>query len=213
MSATIFTKADAEKANLPIIEGRKGLQAVKDVVVAIQAARRSGTASAKTKRYVNLSGSKPWRQKGTGRARAGYASSVVWTGGGVVHGPHPRDYSKGVNKKTRRLAFTKALSERILGGDVFITPDFSITTGKTKDFVAKIATFSGDEDRVLVISTTFDDQTILAGRNVKPTLLMSSQEVNTEHLLRYKKIILTQDAVASLVGRTITPRAEEVESN
>jgi len=213
MSATIFTKADAEKANLPIIEGYKGRQAVKDVVVAMQAARRSGTASAKTKRHVNLTGAKPWRQKGTGRARAGYASSVVWTGGGVVHGPHPRDYDKVVTKKTRKLAFTKALSERILGGDVFITPEFSVTSGKTKDFVAKVSSYYAEDDRILIIAAAFDDKTLLAGRNVKPTLLMNTKEVNTEHLLRYKKIIVTQDAIASLVERTVTPRAEEVESN
>lgn len=212
MSAKIFTKADAEQANLPIIEGTKGLQAVHNVVVAMAAARRSGTASAKTKRYVNLSGAKPWRQKGTGRARAGYASSVVWTGGGVVHGPHPRDYDKGVNKKVRKLAFTKALSERILGGDVLITPDFTVPSAKTKDFVAKVASFTEAEDRVLVIAGSFDDKTILAGRNVKPTLMMNAKEVNTEHLLRYRKIIVTQDALAALAERTITPKAE-VESN
>ena len=92
MSATVLTAADAEKAKIELItDEAKGLQAVHDVVVAIQAARRSGTACAKTKADVNLSGRKPWRQKGTGRARAGYFSSPVWVGGGVAHGPLPRD--------------------------------------------------------------------------------------------------------------------------
>src|SRR5438046_7569768 len=84
----------------------------------MRAARRSGTASVKTKATVDMSGAKPWRQKGTGRARAGYASSPIWRGGGVVFGPHPRDYSKKVSKSVRRLALQKALSERIKEGEV-----------------------------------------------------------------------------------------------
>ena len=202
MSATVFTKADAEKAKLPILEGNKGKQAVHDVVIAMRANRRSGTACTKTKREVAFTGAKPWRQKGTGRARAGYASSPVWDGGGVAHGPKPRDYSKNINKKVRKLAFTKALSERILEGDVLVTADFSIPSAKTKDFVAKVASFTDAEDRVLVISKSFDEKTLLAGRNVKPTLLMNAREVNTEHLLRFKKIVITQDSLAELVERT-----------
>src|SRR5438105_13435545 len=84
----------------------------------MRAARRSGSANTKSKADVNLSGAKPWRQKGTGRARAGYKSSPIWRGGGVVFGPKPRDYSKKVSKSARRLAFQKALSERINAGDV-----------------------------------------------------------------------------------------------
>jgi large subunit ribosomal protein L4 len=205
MSAKVLTKADAEAAKLPIIEGDKGKQAVHDVVVAIQAARRMGTACTKTKREVNLTGAKPWRQKGTGRARAGYASSVVWDGGGVVFGPKPRDYSKNVNKKVRKLAFTKALSERVLAGDVFVAPDFSVPSAKTKDFVAAVTSIYGDDDRVLVIGKGFDEKTLLAGRNVKPTLLASSREVNVEQLLRFKKIIVTEAALADLAERTAAP--------
>ena len=123
MSATVLTIADAKKANISIIENGRGTQAVHDVVVALRANRRSGTASTKTKAEVRGSGKKPWRQKGTGRARAGYASSPVWTGGGVVFGPKPRDYSKKVSKRVRKLAFLKALSARILGGDVLVTDE------------------------------------------------------------------------------------------
>src|SRR6476660_4732554 len=98
MSATILTVAAAKQANLDVIENGKYTQAVHDLVGAIRAARRSGTANTKSKADVNLSGAKPWRQKGTGRARAGYKSSVIWRGGGVVFGPKPRDYSKKVSK-------------------------------------------------------------------------------------------------------------------
>src|SRR5213083_1405631 len=105
MSAKVLTVEDAKAANLELIENGKGTQAVHDVVVALRAARRTGSASTKTKATVSGSGAKPWRQKGTGRARAGYKSSPVWVGGGVVFGPHPRDYSKKTSKTVRRLAF------------------------------------------------------------------------------------------------------------
>ena len=118
MSAKVLTKAGAKEAKIDLIEDGRGTQAVHDAIVAMRAARRSGSASTKTKAEVDLSGAKPWRQKGTGRARAGYKSSPIWRGGGVVFGPKPRDYSKKVGKSVRQLAFRKALSERINAGDV-----------------------------------------------------------------------------------------------
>ncbi|PYJ51802.1 MAG: 50S ribosomal protein L4, partial [Verrucomicrobia bacterium] len=98
MSANVLTKAAAKEAKIEIIEDGRGTQVVHDTVVAMRAARRSGSANTKTKAEVNLSGAKPWRQKGTGRARAGYKSSPIWRGGGVVFGPKPRDYSKKISK-------------------------------------------------------------------------------------------------------------------
>src|SRR3712207_4413707 len=100
MAAQVLTADAARNANIALIEGGRGTQAVHDVVVAMRAARRSGSANTKTKAEVNLSGAKPWRQKGTGRARAGYKSSPIWRGGGVVFGPKPRDYSKKVDRKS-----------------------------------------------------------------------------------------------------------------
>src|SRR6188474_2426482 len=142
MSAKVLTKAGAKEAKIDLIEDGRGTQAVHDAVVAMRAARRSGSANTKTKAEVNLSGAKPWRQKGTGRARAGYKSSPVWVGGGVVFGPHPRDYSKNVSKKVKRIALRKALSARILMGDVFIVPSFSVASPKTKDFISQLAGIS-----------------------------------------------------------------------
>src|SRR5207244_11586422 len=108
----------AKEAKIEMIEGGRGTQAVHDAVVAMRAARRSGTANTKTKAEVDLSGAKPWRQKGTGRARAGYKSSPLWRGGGVVFGPKPRDYSKNISKSVRQLALRKARRERIQAADV-----------------------------------------------------------------------------------------------
>src|ERR1700749_81609 len=121
-----------------LIENGKGTQAVHDTVVAYNAAQRSGTASTKTVGEVQGTNKKPWKQKGTGRARAGSFRSPLWAGGGVVFGPNPRDFSKKVSKKTRALAFRKALSERLKAGDVIIVDDLKLSSSKTKDFVSVI---------------------------------------------------------------------------
>lgn len=201
MSATVLTIEAAKAANIDVIENGRGTQAVHDVVVALRANRRSGTACTKTKGEVALSGAKPWRQKGTGRARAGYKSSPVWVGGGVVFGPKPRDYSKKVTKSVRRLALRKALSSRIVGGDVLVVDSFAIANPKTKEFVAWVKENVGVE-KALIISTGFDENTFKAARNVQPTRLITSAEVNTEHLLAFKKIVITKDALAQLAERT-----------
>jgi large subunit ribosomal protein L4 len=201
MSAQILTIEAAKKANLTVVETGHGTQAVHDVIVAMRAARRSGTASTKTKAEVALSGAKPWRQKGTGRARAGYKSSPVWVGGGVVFGPKPRDYSKKVGKSVRRLAFSKALSSKIIAGDVLVVEGFAVTEPKTKKFVAALQAVT-PEPKVLIIGAGFDENTKLAARNVQPALLMTASEVNTEQLLNYKKIIVTRAAVEQLAART-----------
>src|SRR2546425_133239 len=163
MSAKVLTVEDAKAAKFELIENGRGTQAVHDAVVAMRAARRTGSASTKTKATVNLSGSKPWRQKGTGRARAGYASSPVWVGGGVVFGPHPRDYSKKISKTTKRLAFRKAISSRILAGDVLTVDGFQVKEPKTKQFLALVKSATPAE-KVLIVSDKFDENTYKAAR-------------------------------------------------
>src|SRR3954466_8884482 len=138
MSAKALSKAAAKDAGIELIEDGRGTQAVHETVVAMRAARRSGTANTKTKAEVDLSGAKPWRQKGTGRARAGYKSSPLWRGGGVVFGPKPRDYSKKISKTVRRLAFRKALSERINAGDVLTIDKIAMSEIKTKSFLSML---------------------------------------------------------------------------
>src|SRR6476620_5992330 len=128
---------DAGELNLGFepVEAEKGSQAVHDVVVAYMAAQRSGTACTKTMGDVAGSGKKPWRQKGTGRARAGSFASPLWRGGGVVHGPKPRDFSKTISRKTKQLALRKALSERLRAGDVVLVNDLKLDSPRTKDFI------------------------------------------------------------------------------
>ncbi|HKI70197.1 MAG TPA: 50S ribosomal protein L4, partial [Verrucomicrobiae bacterium] len=123
------------EVKFPLVENGKGTQAVHDAVVAYQAARRSGTACTKNVGEVSGSNKKPWRQKGTGRARAGSFQSPLWVGGGVVFGPKPRDFAKKVNAKTKQLALRKALSERLKAGDVLVVDDIKLDSAKTKSFV------------------------------------------------------------------------------
>src|ERR1700758_3806354 len=158
MAAKVLTVEAAKAAKIEVIENGKYSQVVHDTVTALRANRRSGTASVKTQATVHASGAKPWRQKGTGRARAGYKASPVWVGGGVVFGPHPRDYSKKVSKTVKKIALRKSLSERIKSGDVIVVDTFSVKNPKTKEFVAALKAIT-EEPKTLIISAVFDDNT------------------------------------------------------
>src|SRR5438094_6750342 len=197
MSAKVLTATAAKEGKIELIEGGRGTQALHDVVVAMRAARRSGSANTKSKADVNFSGAKPWRQKGTGRARAGYKSSPLWRGGGVVFGPKPRDYSKKVSKNVRRLAFQKALSERIGAGDVLTIDKFAVTEIKTKSFVSMVKKAT-DAPKVLLISDAFDENTYKSARNIKSVRLATASDVNTEQLLAFHKILITPKALEKL---------------
>src|ERR1039457_5860267 len=132
MKISIKNTAGKDQGELEVkfamIENGKGTQAVHDAVTAYRAAQRSGTACTKNVGEVSGTNKKPWRQKGTGRARAGSFQSPLWVGGGVVFGPRPRDFSKKISKKTKALALRKALSERLKLGDVVIVDDFKLTS-------------------------------------------------------------------------------------
>lgn len=199
--AKTFTISDAQKAQITTIEDDRGGQAVHDMIVAMRANRRQGSAHTKTRGEVSATGKKPFRQKGTGRARQGGNAAPIHRGGGVVFGPrNTKDYSKTVQRKVRRLAFAKALTERIKAEDVLSLDEFAIGDGKTKSFVKAVGEIT-DAKKVMIVGD-FDDSTFLAGRNVQKTLLMSANEVNAEHLLYYDKIVLTDGALETLANRT-----------
>ncbi|MEQ1860539.1 MAG: 50S ribosomal protein L4 [Chthoniobacteraceae bacterium] len=201
MATTILTIDAAKAANIEIVqEEDKYNQAVHDVVVALHAGRRSGSANTKTRGEVSGSNAKPWRQKGTGRARAGEKRSPIWRGGGVVFGPKPRDYSKKVNRKVTKVALRKAFSERVLNGDVLMIDGFSVPEGKTKEFIAVLDKVS-TERKTLVLAVGFDEPTLRSARNVRGPRLKRAIDANTEDLLRFKKILITDDALAQLAKR------------
>jgi large subunit ribosomal protein L4 len=174
----------------PLVEDGKGTQAVHDVVVAHQAAQRMGTACTKTMGEVAGSGKKPWRQKGTGRARAGSFASPLWRGGGVVFGPKPRDFGKKVSRNTKHLALRKALSERLRAGDVVVVDDLKLASGKTKDFVKVLGALqlSGT---ALIVAQGVDKNLTMASRNVSHVALTTSESLNTYDVLRPDKLVFT----------------------
>ncbi|MBM3832364.1 MAG: 50S ribosomal protein L4 [Verrucomicrobia bacterium] len=184
----------------PIIEDGRGTQAVHDVVVAYQAAQRSGTACTKTMGEVAGSGKKPWRQKGTGRARAGSFASPLWRGGGVVFGPKPRDHGKKVSKSTKQLAFRKALSERLKAGDVFVLDDLKLSSPKTKEFLRVLSALQ-ITGTTLVVAPSVDQNLILASRNVPNVELTTSDALNTYEVLRFGKLVFTRGAFEKVEQR------------
>jgi large subunit ribosomal protein L4 len=188
------------EVRFPLIEDGKGTQAVHDVVVAYQAAQRMGTACTKTMGEVAGSGKKPWRQKGTGRARAGSFASPLWRGGGVVFGPKPRDFSKKVSRKTKQLALRKALSERLRAGDVLVVDDLKLESPKTKEFVGILSALEV-KGSTLIVAPAIDKNLTLASRNVPNVELAVSDSLNTYQVLRSDKLLFTRGAFEKVEAR------------
>ncbi len=205
MKLTVFnsdgtTSSEKDFAGLPVFEGDKGLQAVKEVIVAINANNRQGTHSTKTRGEVRGGGKKPWRQKGTGRARAGSIRSPLWGGGGVVFGPKPRDYSKKINGKVKNLAFSRALFDRAIAGEIAVIEAFAATVAKTKAMnviVARIA----PKGKVLLVDAPFAAATAQASRNIERVSLQEAAKLNTLDLAQYKKIIVSTKALEAIIAR------------
>jgi len=183
-----------------LVEDGKGTQAVHDTVVAYRAAQRMGTACTKNVGEVSGSNKKPWRQKGTGRARAGSFQSPLWVGGGVVFGPKPRDFSKKVNSKTKQLALRKALSERLKAGDVVVVSDLKLNSPKTKDFVGVLSALDL-KGTALIVSQEVDKNLSLASRNVENVTLTTSDSLNTYDVLRSDKLVFTKGAFEKVEAR------------
>ena len=188
------------EVKFPLIEDGKGTQAVHDTVVAYQAAQRMGTACTKTMGEVAGSGQKPWRQKGTGRARAGSFASPLWRGGGVVFGPKPRDFGKKVSRKTRQLALRKAISERLRAGDVVLVEDLKLESPKTKEFKGLLSALELKGSALIVAQGT-DKNLTLASRNIPNVSLATSDSLNTYDVLRPDKLLFTRGAFEQLESR------------
>lgn len=188
------------EVKFPLVEDGRGTQAVHDAVVAYQAAQRMGTACTKTMGDVAGSGKKPWRQKGTGRARAGSFASPLWRGGGVVFGPKPRDFTKKISRNTKQLALRKALTERLRAGDVVVVDDLNLSSAKTKAFVGTLDTL-GVEGTALVVGQGKEKNLELAARNLPQVVLTTSESLNTYDVLRQDKIIISKGAFEQLEAR------------
>ncbi len=182
-------------------------QVIHDTVTAYRAAQRSGTANTKTVAEVAGSGKKPWRQKGTGRARAGLVRSPIWRKGGVVFGPKPRDYSKNISKKVKKLAFEQALSSRLQSGDVVVVESLDVKTPKTKEFVSLLKGLKV-EGKALLIHEAPSENLRRASRNIDWLLSAPANEVNTYQLLNCDKILLTRVALEQLTARNASKEAQ-----
>jgi large subunit ribosomal protein L4 len=201
MSAQVLTADAAKAAQINLTEGHQGSQALHETVVAYRANRRQGTACTKNRSEVSGSGKKLWNQKGTGNARMGSKRSPIWSGGGVVFGPRPRDYSKKTLKNVKKLALRAALTARINDGAVLTVGDFAVADGKTKSFISAVSKLSTAKN-VLLLGNKFDEITFRAARNVQNVQLMAASDVNAENLLRYQAIVVAGDALQTLALRT-----------
>jgi large subunit ribosomal protein L4 len=196
-------EAGTYSVSFDVIEDEKGEQAVHDTVVAYMAAQRSGTAKTKDRGEVSGTGKKPWRQKGTGRARTGSLRTNIFTGGGVVHGPVPRDFSKKVNAKTRTLALRKALSERLKDGEVTVVADLNLETKKTKALCVQLDAIDTEAKTLLLVDAdaSKNDNLCLASRNIPLVELAEANSLNTYQVLRSDRIIITQAGLDTVAGR------------
>lgn len=167
------------------------------VVRSQMAKARAGTACTKTRSEVSCSNEKPFRQKGTGRARAGRRSSPIWRGGGIVFGPKPRDYEFKVPKKVRRLAIKSALSSKIQEGNLKVVEKLELTSPKTRDLVKllKDLDLSG---KTLIITGEVQDALRLSGRNIPELGVIEANRLNVYDLLNMENILMTQDAVEKI---------------
>jgi large subunit ribosomal protein L4 len=205
MKLTVFssdgkTSTEKEFSGIPTFEGDKGVQALKEVIVAINANNRQGTRSTKTRGEVRGGGKKPWRQKGTGRARAGSIRSPLWSGGGVVFGPRPQDFSKKINHKVKLLAFRRALFDRAVAGEIAVIEAFDPAIGKTKainEVLGRIA----PKGKLLLVDAPFAAETSRASRNIERVWLQEAAKLNSRDLAHYSKIIVSAKALDAIIAR------------
>ncbi len=167
-----------------------------EVVVYQLAKRRAGTAKTKGRSEVSGGGKKPWRQKGTGRARAGTSRSPVWRGGGTIHGPHPRDYLMRVPKKVRRLALKMALSQKVLDASFTVIDEFKLDKIRTKDFVGLLGRF--ELGKTLVVLPGPDEIIEKSARNIPNVKVLRSEGLNVYDLLDYRAVILSRECVGRI---------------
>ncbi|WP_457574910.1 50S ribosomal protein L4 [Desulfolithobacter sp.] len=170
-----------------------------EVVCMQRANRRAGTACTKTRGEVRGGGAKPWRQKGTGRARAGSRRSPIWRGGGTTFGPKPRDYSYKLPKKVRRLALRMALSARLSEGNLVVVDDFSLEVPKTREFVKVMNNFKFDD--CLIVAQEENTNVKLSARNAVGYKVLPVAGLNVYDILKYSKLMLVQSTLAQLEER------------
>ncbi|MEX0321114.1 MAG: 50S ribosomal protein L4 [Puniceicoccaceae bacterium] len=186
--------------DIPQFEGDKGLQALKQVILAVQANQRQGSVSTKTRSTVHGTGKKPFRQKGSGTARQGSRVAPMHYHGSVAHGPQPRDFNQRINKKMKTVALSRALFDRAVDGEVSVIEKWEVAETKTKlfnDIIGKIA----PKGRILVMDDSWSDVTILAARNISRVEVNEASDVNAFDLSNYDQLIISEKGLERLLAR------------
>ena len=171
---------------------------LKDAIILTMASLRQGTHKTKNRSEVSGGGRKPWRQKGTGRARQGSIRAVQWVGGGNYGTPVPRDYSKKQNRKERQLALKSALSDKAIEKSIIVVENISLATPKTKEMVNLLETLKLADKKVLMVVKEFDDNLILASRNLQNVVLILAEEINVLDLVSTDVMLITEEALKTV---------------
>ena len=169
-----------------------------DAIILTMASLRQGTHKTKNRSEVSGGGRKPWRQKGTGRARQGSIRAVQWVGGGNYGTPVPRDYSKKQNRKERQLALKSALSDKAIEKSIIVVENISLATPKTKEMVNLLEKLKLADKKVLIVVKEFDDNLILASRNLQNVVLILAEEINVLDLVGTDVMLITEEALKTV---------------
>ncbi len=202
MEIPVYSKEGEKIDNLQLDDKKFGgpirKKLLRDAVIMYEANKRQGTASTKTKGEVAGGGRKPWAQKHTGRARAGSIRSPLWKGGGVSHGPKPRDYSFSIPKKARRLALYTALSAKARDNELVVIDDLNFDVPKTRQMVSILKALNIDNSSCLIVIPKANETVWKSARNIPSVKVMTSTELNAYEVLKPKKVLLTKEALSSI---------------
>ena len=200
-NVTLFKQDGTQNGEVTLNEEIFGIEpnesVVFDAIIMQRASLRQGTHAVKNRSAVRGGGRKPWRQKGTGRARQGSIRSPQWVGGGVVFGPTPRSYKYKLNKKTRRLALKSVLSQKVAEGNLIIVDQLAFDAPKTKEF-AKVLTNLNVDSKVLVVLENDNDFAALAARNLPTVTVFGENGLNVLDIVSNNKLVLTQAALSKV---------------
>ncbi len=183
-----------------VFDGKINLALLHQVILMYQANKRQGTASTKTRRDVSGGGTKPWRQKGTGRARVGSSRNPLWRKGGVAFGPHPRDYSYQAPKKVKTKALLSSLNSRLTDKQVKILEELKVDLGKTKEFIRIINALNLSR-KILFVCDQAPTTLIRSSRNIKAVNIKGWQNLNALDVLMHDNLVITREALDQLTNR------------
>ncbi len=196
----LFNKEGKQVGDFQLNESVFGVEvnqnAMHQVVVALLANKRQGTQSAKTRAEVRGGGIKPWRQKGTGRARQGSIRAPQWIKGGIVFAPKPRDYRVSVPKSMRRVALKSALTSKVVAGEMIVMEDLAFESIKTKQVAEMIKTLGFK--KTLIVTAEADEVAYKSARNIAGVSVIPANNINVYDLLKFEKVIMTKDAVSKI---------------